>query len=124
MDITRKQFFDVLAGGSALLLLGGCGGGGSYGSSGGTAATSSCSPAIDANHGHTLAIPVADLSSTTPMTFNFAGTADHSHSVTLSVADLQKLKAGTPVAVTSTTSTASPTTAPHTHIASVSCVIY
>lgn len=123
MDITRKQFFGALAGSGALLWLGGCGGGGSYGSAGGTTATSSCSPAIDLNHGHTLAIPVADLSSTTPMTYNFAGTADHSHSVTLSVADLQKLKAGTPVAVTST-STASPSTAAHTHPVSVSCVIY
>lgn len=123
MDITRKQFFGALAGSGALLWLGGCGGGGSYGSTGGTTATSSCSPTIDANHGHALAIPVTDLSSATPMTYSFGGTADHSHSVTLSAAQLQQLKAGTPVTVTST-STASPTTAAHTHAVSVACVIY
>jgi hypothetical protein len=40
------------------------------------------------------------------------------------VQQLQQLKAGTPVAVTSTLSLASPSTQPHTHSVSVSCVIY
>lgn len=126
MDITRKQFCDALAGGSALLLLGGCGGGGSYGSSGGTTgtSTSSCSPTIDSNHGHALPIAVADLDSATSMTYDILGMADHSHSVTLGPALLQLLKTGAPVTVASTLSVASATTAPHTHNISISCVIY
>jgi hypothetical protein len=124
MELTRKQFFGALAGGGALLLLGGCGGGDSYGSSGATMTnTSSCTPTIDANHGHLLSIAVADLDATAPLTLNFAGTADHGHSVTLSVAQLQQLKAGTTVTASSTLS-ASATTTAHTHGLSISCIIY
>jgi hypothetical protein len=124
MGITRKQFFGAVAGGGVLLLHGGCGGGGGYGSSGATmAGTSSCTPTIDANHGHVLSIAVTELDSSTPKTYDITGTADHGHSVTLSVAQLQQLKAGTIATATSTLSVAA-ATAPHTHAVSVSCIVY
>lgn len=102
--ITRKTFLVQLAGGSWLLALGGCGGGSSsYG--GGTPQPSGngCSAtAISGNHGHTLAIPTADLSSAVTMTYNIQGAADHNHQVSFTPAQLAQLKAGQAVTVTST----------------------
>jgi hypothetical protein len=74
---------------------------------------------ISANHPmpHALVVPVADLNSATPMTYNIQGTSDHPHTVTLSVVQLQALRTG-PVTVTSTMDG----TVPHTHMVTVTCV--
>jgi len=121
MDISRKQFVETVVSGTALLLFQGCGGGSGYsGASGTTMVTSSCTPDIAGNHGHVLAIAVADLDSGTARTYNIMGTATHSHSVTFSTAELKQLKAGEAVTVTSTPGS----TDGHTHEVSVSCMIY
>jgi hypothetical protein len=124
MDISRKRFLETVASGGALLLFGSCGGGGSdYNGSttgGNPTPVSSCTPVISANHGHVLAIAIADLDSTTPKTYDITGSAPHSHSVTLSVAQLGQLKAGTTVTVTSTPFSGDG----HMHDVTVACVIY
>jgi hypothetical protein len=53
------------------------------------------------NHGHVLTIAAADLDSTVDKVYDIRGTTGHTHSVTLTVANLRLLKAGTAVAVTS-----------------------
>lgn len=116
--LTRKTFLMQLAGGTWMLALGGCGGGGSdYG--GNTTpppAGAGCSAtAISGNHGHTLAIPTADLNSAVAMTYNIQGAADHNHQVTFSAAQLAQLKAGQAVMVTSTVAFS------HSHDVTESC---
>ena len=105
--ITRKTFLVQLGGGTWALALGGCGGGG-----GGYTAAAAPPPApapvvtgcsattISANHGHALAIPVADLLSAVAITYNLQGTAVHTHEVTFTPAQLAQLRAGTAVTVT------------------------
>jgi len=122
MDISRKRFIEALAGGSALLVFSGCGGGGSSYGSGNPPPpppASGCSESISGNHGHVLTIPVADLDSTAPKTYDITGVAPHSHLVTFSPAQLAQLKAETAVTVTST---AFPGDG-HTHNVMVTCVI-
>lgn len=118
MDISRKRFVEAALGGAALLLFSGCGGG--YDGDGNPAPTSSCGASIANNHGHALAIAVADLDSPTAKTYDITGTGDHAHTVTFSPMQLQQLKAGTSVATTSSAAT----TDGHTHVVSVTCVIY
>jgi len=122
MDISRKRFVETVVSGGALLLFHGCGGGGGYSAGGGGTAmgTSSCGASISDNHGHVLAIAVADLDSTTARTYNIMGSATHSHNVTFSVAQLAQLKAGDAVSVTSTPGS----TDGHTHQVDVTCIIY
>lgn len=111
VTLTRKQFLGAASGGTLLLLLQACGGGGSgysatpapTGSSSGITSCGASGSAIAGNHGHMLAIPLADLDSTTDKTYSIQGTANHDHQITLTVAQLQSLKAGQPVVVTSTT---------------------
>ena len=99
--LTRKTFLVRMAGGTWLLALGGCGGGGSGG--GNPPMGAGCgATAITGNHGHTLAIPSADLDSAVAMTYNIQGAADHNHQVSFSPAQLAQLKAGQAVMVTST----------------------
>ncbi|HSW27681.1 MAG TPA: hypothetical protein VLJ62_33305, partial [Burkholderiaceae bacterium] len=81
--------------------------------------TSSCSESIVGNHGHVLTIPVADLDSQTPKSYDIAGAAGHNHQVTFSAAQLAQLKAGTAVTVTSTAFAGDG----HTHSVTVDCVI-
>ena len=121
MDVSRKHFVETLLAGSALLVFHGCGGGGDYnGSAGNPMPASGCTDAISNNHGHVLAIPIADLDSTTAKTYDIMGTATtHTHTVTFSAAQLAQLKAGTMVTVTSTPAS----TDGHTHSASVTCVV-
>ena len=103
MPISRKAFLIQVASGWALA---GCGGGG--GDSGAAPAAPAppagiaCAATISDNHGHVLAIPAADLDSTTDKTYDIQGTAGHTHSVTFTAAQLAQLKAGTTVSVTTT----------------------
>jgi hypothetical protein len=134
MGITRKRFLQGAAGATVVLLIQGCGGGG--GGGGGMAATTGggaygggmvaqptgCGAnAISNNHGHALAIPVADLDATTDMTYSIAGTAGHDHTITLTAAQLATLKGGGTVTVTSTVTNA-PTFGSHAHTVTVGCM--
>ena len=105
--LTRKTFLVQLAGGTWVLALGGCGGGGDAGSPTSnnpppTAGAGCSATAVSGNHGHTLAIPTADLDSAVAMTYNIQGAADHNHQVSFSAAQLAQLKTGQAVTVTST----------------------
>ena len=121
MDVSRKHFVETLLAGSAVLVFHGCGGGGDYsGSAGNPMPASGCADSIANNHGHVLTIPVADLDSTAPKTYDIMGTATtHTHTVTFSAAQLAQLKAGTMVTVTSSPAA----TDGHTHAVSVTCVV-
>lgn len=102
MPITRKAFLIQAAGGGWLLATAGCGGGGGDSSNPpAPPAGSGCAATISDNHGHTLAIPAADLDSTTEKIYDIQGSAGHTHSVTFSAAQLAQLKAGSTVSVTS-----------------------
>lgn len=120
--LTRKTFLVQMVGGSWLLALGGCGGGGS--SYGGGSPTDTTPPAvgggcsatsISSNHGHTLAIPKADLDSTVAKTYNIQGSANHNHQVTFSPEQLAQLKAGQAVSITSTVDSS------HSHSVTENC---
>jgi hypothetical protein len=127
MSMTRKQFMHGAAGTAVILLLQGCGGSG--GDGGKASATSSdfsmitaCGPiTIANNHGHALAISVAELVSTSSRVYSVAGTANHDHTITLSPAQLATLKAGNQVIVTSTVSDAAPYGA-HSHDVAIICL--
>lgn len=123
--MTRKDFCGTLLGGSVLLLIQSCGGGGSDYSGaaatpapasssapptptptptptpGGASASVGCSNTISANHGHVLAVALADLGSASDKTYDIQGGADHSHSVLLTVDQLRSLKTGASVTTTS-----------------------
>jgi hypothetical protein len=114
--LTRKTFLVKMVGGSWLLALGGCGGGGGGSGSGNTTLNASCSATtITGNHGHTLAIPKADLDAAVAKTYSIQGSASHDHQVTFSPAQLAQLKAGQAVTVTSTVDSS------HSHSVSASC---
>lgn len=71
--------------------------------------------AISANHGHTLAVPEADLDSLTSKTYSIRGSGDHDHAVVLAPAQLQLIKAKTAVLVNSSIEMA------HFHEVTVNC---
>lgn len=110
---TRKAFLVYTAGGSLALLLGACGGSGGGGGDGGDGGDDPLPPppssqdgcsafAVANNHGHSLAIPVADLDSTTERSYSIQGLAPHVHRVTINAAQFAALKAGQSIRVTST----------------------
>jgi len=117
--ISRKVFLLQIAGGGFMLALGGCGGGGGDAAPAPPPApapapsqATNCSPfTFTANHGHVLAIPIADLDSTVARTYSTGGTAPHNHSVTLSPTQLAQLKAGQAVQLTTSVAGLDP----HTH---------
>ena len=134
MKLNRKQFLGTLGSGTVVLWLQACGGGGGggmagangggggmgggYGGGGGggnlTCGASGAN--IANNHGHTLTIDEADLTSSTDKTYNIMGTASHDHTVTFTAAQLASLKAGQSVVVNSTTTNA------HMHAVTARCV--
>lgn len=119
MDKSRRQLLSSAGGGALALALASCGGGG-YSS---PAPSPMISPppaptpppppgaltcgavSISANHGHALAIPAADLDSTTNKTYSIRGAADHDHLITLTPAQLASMKSMNAVVVQSTIDT-------------------
>ena len=133
MKLTRKQFLGAMGSGTVVLWLQACGGGGGggmgganggggggmgggYGGGGGNLTCGATGAAISGNHGHTLTIDEADLTSTTDKTYNIMGSASHSHTVTFTAAQLSMLKSGQSVTVTSST------TEGHTHNVTATCM--
>lgn len=118
MGLNRKQFLGAVGSGSVVLWLQACGGGGSgYGDGGGGGAQScgASGTAIAGNHGHSLTIPEADLSSSTDKTYNIMGSASHDHTVTFTAMQLAQLKAGQSVVVSSSV------TSSHQHEVTARC---
>jgi hypothetical protein len=103
VKVTRRNFFEGLAGGTVLLTLQACGGDSGSGNAGFGAGCNANT--VSGNHGHKLNVPTADLTLTDPKTYSIQGTADHDHTVTLTAQQLQDLKNGLSVTVTSSTTT-------------------
>ena len=113
--LTRKLFLRQMGGGCLTLVLAGCGGGGDDDDV--VTPAAGCSNFLfSGNHGHTLAIPSADLNSLTDKSYSVQGTATHDHPFTLTAANLARLKAGQAILVVTTG-----TTLEHTHDVSGSC---
>jgi len=49
---------------------------------------------ISGNHGHTLMIPMADITGTADKCYNSRGTATHDHWITVTAADFATLRSG------------------------------
>ncbi len=106
MGIDRRQFCESVGGGTALLFLASCGGGSSgYGMSApAPAPVPGCGAVtITGNHGHTLTIPMADLTSMVDKTYSIQGSADHNHTITLTPVQLGQIGGKMAVIVSSTT---------------------
>ena len=71
--------------------------------------------AISANHGHTLAVPTADVTAATTKTYSIKGSSGHAHTVTISSTDFVMLSAGATITVTSSTAGG------HSHVVKVIC---
>lgn len=67
----------------------------------GAGGTYACRASITQNHGHTIVVPVADLTSSTAKTYAIKGTSAHSHNVVLEPSDFADLMAGLSVKKTS-----------------------
>lgn len=114
IKMTRKGFLGALGGGTVVLWLQACGGGGGGDDDDGGPVQCGAT-GISGNHGHSLTIPEADLSSMTDKVYSIQGSAGHDHTVTLTVAQLAALRAGQSVDVTSSTS------ASHNHVVTARC---
>lgn len=78
-------------------------------------ACTTASSTIGTNHGHTLAIPPADIAAATDRTYNIKGTSAHPHTVVITAAMFAMLKANGTLAVTSSSD------AGHTHAVTITC---
>lgn len=124
---SRRDFLEaVVVGGSAALL--GCGGStpGNDASSGGRDAASgtdanapgvcaAVTATIALNHGHVLAVPLADVTAAVDMTYDIMGTSLHTHSVTITGTQFATIASSGTVTLTSGTG------GMHTHSITVVC---
>jgi hypothetical protein len=79
------------------------------------ATCTSATGAIGANHGHSIAVPPADIVAGVDKTYNIKGGSAHPHTVVVSAAMFTMLKAGMAIMVTSSSD------AGHTHAVTVTC---
>jgi len=70
---------------------------------------------IASNHGHSLAVPVADVQAGVEKTYTIQGTSGHDHTITVTVANFTNLSNGQAFEITSTAGGG------HTHIVTVFC---
>jgi hypothetical protein len=116
MDLSRKEFLWLLVGGAAAAC-----GGSAPGPSGNCAANGSNS-IISQNTGHLLIVTKADIAAGVDKTYDIRGTdTTHTHSVTLTAADMMALQKNLQATETSTVS-AAPSGAPHSHSIQVVCL--
>jgi hypothetical protein len=80
-----------------------------------TGACASASVAIGSNHGHSMTIAPADLSSTSTRMYAIQGTSDHPHAVTITPAQFATLRSTGTLTVTSSTDDG------HPHTIKVTC---
>ena len=120
MTMTRKEFLRTLVGAgvgaAGVAVIAGCGGDEEKTPDAAVALTCA-SPAatIGANHGHTLAVTMADVNAAADKTYSIAGTSPHDHTVTITAAQFAQLKTGTTLNITSGTGGG------HTHTVTVMC---
>ena len=101
--LTRKLFLRHMGGGCMTLVFAGCGGGGGDDDEVVVPPLATCDKFLfSGNHGHALAIPLADLDSLADKTYSIQGTASHDHPFTLTAANLARLKAGQAILVVTT----------------------
>ena len=114
MELTRKEFLTLVAGGVAAA----CGGSSPSGPSGNCAQNGSHA-AISQNTGHALVVTMADIAAGVAKTYDIRGTdTTHTHQVTLTAADMQNLQMNLRALETSTVGG----TPGHTHQITVSCL--
>ena len=118
--LNRKQFLSALAAVAALpLVASACGGGDDGGDSsdgsGGDCLADGTQATISSNHGHILAVSVADVEAGVAKTYDISGSAGHMHEVTLSADHFAQLQGNTSITVQSTSS------GDHTHAVTVNC---
>lgn len=137
--ITRKQFLGSVAGLFGVAVLSACGDDGGQGpvgvdannspdgprpdgavadaapTDGPVQACTTASAAIGTNHGHTLAIPPADVEAGVQKAYDITGSSDHPHTVLITAAMFTTLKTARTLQVTSTNNSA------HTHTVTVTC---
>lgn len=70
---------------------------------------------IASNHGHSLAVPVADVQAGVEKTYTIQGNSGHDHNVTVTAANFINLSNGQAFEITSTAGGG------HTHIVTVFC---
>ena len=118
---TRKEFLRSLlgigAGTVAIAFISGCGddGGGSAIDAAGSTCTTPATQ-IESNHGHAIAITLADVDAAAAKTYDIKGAADHMHNVTVSATQFGQIKNGQTLNITSTSNGA------HTHMVTIMCV--
>src|SRR5262245_1805251 len=95
MESTRREVLVLIAGG----VVGAACGGSNSGSSGpsGNCLANGTHVNIGSNHGHVLAVTIADINAGVDKSYDIRGTADHTHTVTLTAADFASLKQNTGV---------------------------
>ncbi len=123
MTTTRRDFLGTLLHVSLIPLVGapaGCseatGGGSDSLRDGGPTACASITVLVGANHGHVLAVPLADVQAGNSKTYRLSSNGSHSHTVRISNADFVQLANGATLSLTSTDD------AGHAHGVTVGCV--
>jgi hypothetical protein len=115
MDAARRRFLGALGGTGAVLLLVSCGADDDGGGDAPATCTGTPTATIAQNHGHVMAVAVADLTAGATRTYMIRGGAMHDHAVTLSAQDFARLMAGETVVKQSSE------TVEHTHDVTVRC---
>jgi hypothetical protein len=121
--ISRKQFLLRLAGAGAAIaaapLLTACGGDDDSddgdGTSAGDCLANGTQVSIGSNHGHVLAVSIADVEAGVEQSYQIMGSSPHPHTVTLTAAHFAMLQAGTSVTVVSSTDSQ------HSHSITITC---
>jgi hypothetical protein len=125
VKVTRREFFERLAGGTVLLTLQACGGDGGSGNAGFGAGCGATGAAIVGNHAspyaHTLTVPAADLRSGVDHTYSTEGTTDHVHTVSFTAAELLALANNGPPIKKVSGSASSVNFVAHIHSITVTC---
>lgn len=122
MSMTRKQFLRSILGASVgvagVAAIAACGGDDGGGSATPDAAGATCTTptsSIGTNHGHTLTVPLADVTAAASKTYDIMGSSAHTHSVILTPQHFATLAGGGTVTVPSSSGGG------HTHEVTVQC---
>jgi hypothetical protein len=116
--MTRKEFLrsvlGIGAGVGAVAFIASCGDDGGSAVDAGNTCTDPVNQIAD-NHGHALAIPIADVNAGAAMTYNLTG-GGHAHSISINATQFGQIKNGQTLNITSTTGSG------HTHMVTIMCV--
>ena len=118
MESTRREVLVLIVGGVVGAACGGSNSGAPV--TGGNCLANGTHVTIGTNHGHVLAVSIADINAGVDKSYDIRGTADHTHTVTLTAADFASLKQNTGTNEESST-TPSAIYGTHFHAIAVSC---